>query len=124
NDNQHDKPESRRHPAVADVVELLIHDHRASAENQQKGGAEDFGQQALAEVVEAAVPAHRNGVAAHHAGRRRGVEGSYQLFHVARVVARLHQVVQEAAHRQVGDGKQAVEDDAVVLEQCLLELPL
>src|SRR5262245_33827074 len=53
-------------------------------------------------VVQAAVPADRQRVAAHHAGGRRRVEGLDEAPHVRLVVPRIAQELEEAADRHVG----------------------
>jgi hypothetical protein len=63
-------------------------------------------------VVQPAVVADRERAAAHHARRRRRVEGVDERRHVLdRLAARLEEL-EEARDRHVGDRVQAVEDDA------------
>ncbi len=64
-------------------------------------------------VVEGAVPAHRDRVAAHDAGRGSGIEGVGQSLHILLVVAALQEKLKKPADRHVGDRIEMVELDAM-----------
>src|SRR5687767_1032080 len=71
-------------------------------------------------VVEAPVVADAHQRSAHHAFGRRGVERRKELRHVGLELAAFLQMQTEAVDRHVGDGVEAVEDEAVaVLELAL-----
>ena len=68
-------------------------------------------------VVELPVPADAERVAAHDAHGRGGVIGLDQPPHVIVIVARFDQVLEEAVDRQVCDGVELVEHQAVAALQ-------
>ena len=64
-------------------------------------------------VVEGAIPAHGDRVAAHDAVRGSGVEGVSQSFHILLVVAALQEKLKKSADRHVGDRIEMIELDVM-----------
>src|SRR5688572_62249 len=75
-------------------------------------------------VVESAIPAHRDCVAAHDTGCGRGIEGVGQSFHILFVVATLHQKFKKSADRHVGDRIEMVELDTMTSPEFFSKLRL
>ena len=73
-------------------------------------------------VVEEAVPADGDGVAAHDAADGAGIEGVEQALHVVFVLAVVEQKIEKPADRHVGDGVKAVELHIVLAFELALEL--
>src|SRR5215210_5538029 len=73
-------------------------------------------------IIQSAVPAHRQRVPAHDAGRSRGIERVRQPLHVPFIVAALDKKFEKAAYRHVGNGVEAVEFDAMTRTEFLPEL--
>jgi len=73
-------------------------------------------------IVQSAIPANREGRAAHHTGGSSGVERIDQPRHVLVVVPTLDEKLQEPADRHVGNRVESVEFDAVTGAEFLLEL--
>ena len=73
-------------------------------------------------VVEASVPADRQGIAAHDAGGRGGIKRIGEPLHVRLVVSTLNQKLQKPADRHVRDGIEVVEFNVVLAAQLSTEL--
>src|SRR5678815_3945312 len=73
-------------------------------------------------VIERAVPANRQRVAAHHAGGGGRIERLSQPLHVPLIVSALDEELQKAADRHVRDRVEMIEFNAVFGAQFLAEL--
>ena len=73
-------------------------------------------------VVEGAIPAHGDRVAAHDTGRGSGIESAGQSFHILFVVAALQEKFEIPADRHVGDRIEMVEFDAMASPEFLSKL--
>ena len=75
-------------------------------------------------IVQVAIPAYGNGIAAHEPFDGGRVEGLHQALHVGLVIAGVQQVFQKAADGEVGDAIELVENHSVTVGEFLFELLL
>ncbi len=75
-------------------------------------------------VVQRAIPAHGDRVAAHDTGRGSRIEGVGQSFHILFVVAALHQKFKKPADRHIGDRIEMVELDTMASPEFFSKLRL
>src|SRR5437870_5929611 len=73
-------------------------------------------------VVEGAIPAHGDRVAAHDAGRGSGIEGVGQSFHILLIVAALQEKLKKPADRHIGDRIEMVELDTMTSQEFFAKL--
>jgi hypothetical protein len=68
-------------------------------------------------IVDAAVPADRERVPAHDAGRRGRIKRVGQALHIALIIPTLEQEFQEAADWHIGNRIEMIEADAIVTQE-------